>query len=92
MLLPYLELPVVIGYDKEQKTVIGKFQPSQIGSYHQGFDDASIFIYSHGQPTQINLSLAEYEAKIQAYWNMLAQKTNEQNEKQQVKKKLGLAN
>mgnify|MGYP001598367194 CR=1 FL=1 len=83
MLLPYLELPVAIGYGEgqEEKIVKGFFQPSQISSYHEGFYDIGMFIYIDGQPTQIALSLDEYQAKIQAYWNLIATK---QNVKQQL--------
>ncbi len=84
MILPYLELPVAIGYaGQEDKVVKGKFQPSQITHYHEGFYDVGIFIYIDGQPTQIALSLVEYEQKIQAYWALISSKQN-------VKQKLGI--
>ena len=84
MLLPYLELPVAIGYaGQEDKIVKGKFQPMNITSYHEGFYDVGIFIYIAGPPTQIALSIDEYEAKIKAYWQLVTTK-------QTVKSKLGI--
>lgn len=83
MMFPYLELPVAIGYEgQETKVVIGKFQPVKITHYHEGFYDIGMFIYIDGQATQIALSIADYEAKIQAYWNLLA---NKQSIKQKLK-------
>lgn len=83
MMFPYLELPVAIGYaGQEDKIVIGKFQPVKVTHYHEGFYDIGMFIYIDGQPTQIALSITDYEAKIQAYWDYLAIK---QNIKQKLK-------
>jgi hypothetical protein len=90
---PYLELPVAIGYEgHEDKTVIGKFQPSQITHYHEGFRDVGIFIYIGGSPIQIALSIKEYEAQIVAYWNKVYTDANKRIEKSSVKQRLGIRN
>lgn len=86
MLLPYLELPVCIGYGNglEEKVVIGKFQPAKIMGYHQGYyEEVGMFIYHDTQPFQIALSLEQFEAKVKAYWDMLGKK-------QDLKTKLGI--
>lgn len=86
MLLPYLELPVAIGYaGQDDKIVKGMFQVVKVSHYHEGFYDVGMFIYIDGQPVQIALTIAEYEAKILAYWNELAKQTNAQNEKKNIK-------
>lgn len=86
MLLPYLELPLCIGYGNglEEKVVVGKFQPAKIMAYHEGYyQSVGMFIYHDNQPFQIALTLAEYEAKIKVYWDML-------NNQQSAKQKLGV--
>lgn len=86
MLFPYLELPLCIGYGEgqEEKVVVGKFQPAKIMAYHEGYyQSVGMFIYHDNQPFQIALTLAEYEAKINAYWELV-------NSKQYVNRKLGI--
>lgn len=91
MLLPYLELPVAVGYaGHDDKVVKGFFQPMKITHYHEGFLEVGIFI--DGQPIQIALSIAQYEDQIQQYWNMLASQENDKNEKKSIKQKLGIVN
>lgn len=88
MILPYLELPVCIGYGdgQESKVVKGKFQPVKVSCYHQGYhDEVGMFIYIEGQPIQIALTIEDYEAKIAAYWKYLA-------DKEGAKKKLTIIN
>jgi hypothetical protein len=86
MILPYLELPVCVGYanGEEGKVVVGKFQPVAITAYHEGYmPDVGMFIYIGEQPFQIALSLDQYEEQIRGYWNIV-------NRKQDVKSKLGI--
>lgn len=86
MLLPYLELPVCIGYaqSEESKIVVGKFQPSQISAYHEGFmPEVGMFIYVGPNVFQIGLTITEYERRIQEYWKLVTGK-------QDVKSKLGM--
>lgn len=86
MLLPYLELPLCIGYagTEDSKIVIGKFQPIKIMAYHEGFmPDVGMFIYHDNQPFQIALTLPEFETKIKAYWELVGNK-------QDFKSKLGV--
>lgn len=89
MKLPYLELPVAIGYaaiegeEPKEKVVIGKFQPIEISHYHEGFYDVGMFIYINGQATQIALTIQEFEGRIKSYWTLLSAKQN-------VKSKLGI--
>jgi hypothetical protein len=74
MILPYLELPVCIGYGEgtESKVVKGKFQPSRITAYHQGYyDEVGMFIYQDGQLFQINLTIELFEDRLKQYWSML---------------------
>lgn len=95
MMLPYLELPLCIGYGEghEEKVVVAKFQPARITAYHEGYyPEVGMFIYQDSQPFQIALTMADYEDKIQAYWNMLANQANAQNEKKSIKQKLGIVN
>jgi len=90
MILPYLELPLAIGYaGQEDKIVVGKFQPSRITAYHEGFNsDIGMFIYQDGQPFQIALSLAQYESKINAYWDILSKQQAKQAANQTIKQRL----
>jgi len=84
MILPYLQLPVAIGYgDGQDKTVIGKVQPVKISSYHEGYNDAGCFIYIDGQPIQIALSIEQLETQLRSYWAQL-------NQKSTIKTKLGI--
>lgn len=86
MLLPYLELPVCIGYagSDQSKVVIGKFQPAKIMAYHEGFmPEVGMFIYHDNQPFQIALTLPEFEVRMKAYWSLLGAKQN-------IKQKLGV--
>ena len=99
MLPPYLELPVCLGYAQPipgqpaEKIVIGKFLPSMITHYHEGFmPEVGMFIYISGNPLQIALTIDVYEAKIKAYWDLLAINANEKTEKQIIKQKLGIVN
>jgi hypothetical protein len=86
MILPYLELPVWVGYEgNDGKIVKGKFQPIKITSYHDGYNEAGMFIYHDGQPFQIALTYDVFEDQMKQYWAALTQK-------QTVKQKLGIIN
>lgn len=93
MMTPYLELPVAIGYaGQHDKIVIGKFQPSQVTHYHEGYHPVGIFIYIGGAPIQIALSIKEYEAQIVAYWDKIYTEASKQLDKKSIKQKLGIIN
>lgn len=84
MQLPFLELPLCIGYADgfPDKIVTGKFTPSFINSYHHGYmtDEpepfVTTFIYHGTQVFQCAISVEELEAKLKTYWAVV--------EKQQV--------
>jgi len=82
MMLPYLELPIYIGYGEvEAKVVQLKVQPVHITGYHEGYNDAGMFIYVSGQPFQVVLTVEQYEAKIKSYFELI-----NPNSKTQLKK------
>lgn len=86
MILPYLELPIYIGYGENEPKVINlKVQPISITSYHEGYNDAGMFIYVDGQPFQVALTIAEYETKITKYFDLITTK-------QSIKQKLNIIN
>lgn len=77
MIIPYLELPLCIGYGEgnEEKVVTLKINPNTITAYHEGYyEDVGMFIYIGQQPFQIALTLAQFETRINRYWEIVQNK------------------
>lgn len=95
MTLPYLILPLCIGYLEgwPHKVVDARFTPNMISSYHAGYlTDApapdtlvTTFIYHGTQVFQIAMSVEEFENAIRGYWDMVTKK-------QSIKEKLKIVN
>jgi hypothetical protein len=92
MQLPYLELPLCIGYGVQadentpDKVVTVKLLPQNISAYHEGYyAEVGTFVYYGTHVFQLALSVEELEAKIIGYWNLMQGKQNLRN-------KLGVVN
>lgn len=76
MQLPYLELPLAIGYGSDpeihpDKTVIVKLIPSTITAYHEGYFGA-VFVYANQQVFQLEMTVEDFEKALVAYWKQIA--------------------
>lgn len=88
MNLPYLILPLCIGYREgtEERVVDGRFIPNLITAYHEGYyPDTGMFIYHDHQPFQIRMSIEDFENVLRGYWDNLGKK-------QSIKDKLRIIN
>jgi hypothetical protein len=75
-MLPYLELPLYLPAmdDTPAKVVTGKFIPMPLPVlYHEISDNQTIVYLQSGQPFIAQLSVADYEAKITAYYKLISQ-------------------
>lgn len=93
MQLPYLILPLCIGYLEgwPDKVVDCRLTPSMISGYHAGYltDEkepfVSTFVYHGTQVFQLAISVDGLENAIRIYWDTLGKK-------QSIKEKLKIAN
>lgn len=95
MQLPYLILPLCIGYIEgwPDKTVDCRLTPSLINAYHAGYlsDEAepnklvTTFVYHGTQVFQLAISVDDFETALREYWDMLGKK-------QDIKSKLKMIN
>lgn len=89
MQLPYLELPLAIGYgdDAEKypdKTAVVKLIPSTITAYHEGYFGA-VFVYANQQVFQLDMTIEAFEKALVAYYKQL-------NSVSDIKSKLKIIN
>lgn len=93
MQLPYLILPLCIGYEVgyPDKVVDCRVTPSMISAYHAGYmsDEpdpfVTTFVYHGTQIFQLAMSVDELENAIRGYWDQLGRK-------QDIKSKLKIIN
>lgn len=93
MQLPYLELPLAIGYGTQpdenhpDKIVTVKLLPAHIAAYHEGyFAEVGTFVYHGPHVFQVAMSVDALEAQLTGYWNMLTK------QEQSIKQKLKIIN
>ncbi len=93
MQLPYLILPLCIGYMEgyPDKVVYCRLTPSLITAYHAGYlsDEPepliTTFVYHDKQVFQLAISVEDLENALRAYWEQLGKK-------QSIKEKLKIIN
>lgn len=95
MQLPYLILPLCIGYGEgfPDKVVDCRITPSMVSAYHAGYltyelgenKFVSTFVYHGTQIFQLAISVEEFENAVRGYWDMLGKK-------QSIKDKLKIVN
>lgn len=98
MNLPYLILPLYIGYIEgwPDKIVDCRITPAQVTAYHAGYlsDEPgennliSTFVYHGTQVFQLAMSVEDFENALRGYWDQLGKKQKEPT----IKQRLGIVN
>lgn len=98
MNLPYLILPLCIGYSEgfPDKIVDCRITPSLVNAYHEGYlssEDGenkliTTFVYHGTQIFQLAISVDNFEDALRKYWDQLGKKQKEPT----IKQRLGIVN
>lgn len=74
MHLPYLELPLAIGYGTDNtypdKVVKVKLIPTTITAYHEGYFGA-VFVYCNQQIFQLDMTIEQFEMALVSYYKQI---------------------
>ncbi len=91
MQLPYLELPLAIGYGQSadenhpDKIVTVKLSPAHITAYHEGyFAEVGTFVYHGTNVFQIALSVEDLEKQLKGYWELIGKKQDSVKQKLKI--------
>lgn len=74
-MLPFLNIPIALPGDADKgnddKQVTCKINPSKIDAYHEGYAWGTFIYLSTGQAFCCTLTVDQFEAQLQAYWQQV---------------------